>query len=74
MVLLPALVGMVAGVPPHGHCAVCATPVELGQKRCGSPECESKHAEGQRIKKRSVYTLIAVVFLVLLIQLLGLKL
>ena len=62
---------MVQGVPPHAHCAICGTPVEVGQKRCGSADCEAKHAEAQRVKKRSVWMLVGVLFLVMFLSLLG---
>ena len=61
----------IAGVPPHSHCDICGTPVEVGNRRCGSADCDAKHAEAQRIKKRSVYMLVAVMALALLIGLLG---
>jgi len=60
------------GVPPHAHCEICGTPVEVGQRRCGSDECERKFAEAQRIKKRSVWMLVGVLFLVMLFTFVGL--
>ena len=61
----------IAGVPPHSHCDICGTPVEVGQRRCGSADCEAKHAEAQRVKKRSVWMLVGIIFLVMFLSLLG---
>ena len=62
---------MVQGVPPHAHCAICGIPIEVGERRCGSADCEAKHAEAQRMKKRSVWMLVGIIFLVTFLSLLG---
>ena len=61
----------IAGVSPHSHCEICGTPIDVGGRRCGSAECEAKHKEAQRIKKRSVYMLVAVIVIAMLFGLLG---
>jgi len=62
---------MVQGVAPHAHCEICGTPVEVGKRRCGSADCEKKYAEAQRMKKRSVWMLVGVIFLVMMFSLFG---
>ena len=71
MALALALVGMVAGVPPHAHCEICGTPVEVGNRRCGSKECEEKFQEALRAKKRGMYTFVGLILILLLISALG---
>jgi predicted nucleic acid-binding Zn ribbon protein len=65
------LLALIAGVPPHAHCEICGTPVEVGQRRCGSAECERKFQEALKAKKRSVYMLVAVIVLAMLFGLLS---
>ena len=62
---------MVAGVPPHAHCEMCGTPVEVGQRRCGSTECEEKFQEALRTKKRGMYMFVGLILLLLLVSALG---
>lgn len=68
--LLP-LIGMVAGVPVHAHCEICGTPVEVGERRCGSAACEEKFEAALRAKKRGMYMFIGLIFLVMLFSVVG---
>lgn len=65
------LLALIAGVPPHSHCEICGTPVEVGTRRCGSAECERKFQEALKAKKRSVYMLVAIIVLAMLFGLFG---
>jgi predicted nucleic acid-binding Zn ribbon protein len=68
---LVLLLGMVAGVPAHAHCEICGTPVEVGERRCGSESCEQKFNEALRAKKRGMYMFIGLIFVLLLISTIG---
>jgi predicted nucleic acid-binding Zn ribbon protein len=59
---------MVAGVPPHAHCEMCGTPVEVGNRRCGSAECETKFQESMRAKKRGMYMFVGLIFILLVLS------
>jgi predicted nucleic acid-binding Zn ribbon protein len=41
-------------LPPHDHCAVCDTPVDVGEKYC-CDACKEKEAAQQRKEKRNTY-------------------
>lgn len=66
-----AAASMVAGVPEHAHCEICAKPVEVGQRRCGSAACEAKFQEALKAKKRGMWMFVGVILIVLLISMLG---
>lgn len=61
----------VAGVPAHGHCEICATPVEVGNRRCGSEACEKRFQEAIKAKKRGMWMFIGVIFLVMMMSIFG---
>lgn len=63
--------GMVAGVPAHAHCEMCGTPVEVGQRRCGSDACETKFNDAVKAKKRGMWMFIGLIFLVMMFSILG---
>lgn len=69
----PTLLGvlMVAGVPEHAHCEICGKPVTVGERRCGSPECEEKFQASIRAKKRGMWMFVGLIFLLLIITNLG---
>jgi predicted nucleic acid-binding Zn ribbon protein len=56
---------MVAGVPPHAHCEICGTPVEVGQRRCGSADCEAKFQEAVKAKKRGMWMFVGLIAILL---------
>lgn len=58
---------MVAGVPPHAHCEICGTPVEVGQRRCGSADCEAKFHEAVKAKKRGMWMFVGLIAILLLL-------
>jgi predicted nucleic acid-binding Zn ribbon protein len=58
---------MVAGVPPHAHCEMCGTPVEVGQRRCGSKECEERFQAALKAKKRGMWMFIGLIFVLLVL-------
>jgi len=62
---------MVAGVPPHAHCEMCQTPVEVGQRRCGAAVCEERFQESLRAKKRGMWLFIGVIFAAMMMTLFG---
>lgn len=62
---------MVAGVPPHAHCEICGTPVEVGSRRCGSQECEEKFQAALKAKKRGMWMFIGLIFILLVLTQLG---
>jgi predicted nucleic acid-binding Zn ribbon protein len=62
---------MVAGVPAHAHCEMCGTPVDVGQRRCGSAECEAKFETALKAKKRGMYMFIGLVVLIMLFSTIG---
>ena len=62
---------MVAGVPPHAHCEICGTPVEVGERRCGSKACEEKFALALRAKKRGMWMFVGLIFVLLLLSTIG---
>lgn len=62
---------LVAGVPEHAHCEICSKPVEVGQRRCGSKDCEERFEASLRAKKRGMYMFIGVILLVMLMSLFG---
>jgi predicted nucleic acid-binding Zn ribbon protein len=68
---MPLSLVLVAGVPEHAHCEMCQTPVEVGQRRCGSKECEERFEAALRAKKRGMYMFIGVIFLVMMISFFG---
>lgn len=61
-------------IPEHAHCEICQRPVTVGERRCGSSECEAKFQAALKAKKRSVYLLIGMMALTLLFALYGTKL
>jgi predicted nucleic acid-binding Zn ribbon protein len=61
----------IAGVPPHAHCEICGTPVEVGQRRCGAQACEDKFQESLKAKKRGMWLFIGVIFVVLVLSMTG---
>ena len=69
-VALP-LVLAVAGVADHAHCEICGKPVTVGERRCGSTECEEKFNAALRAKKRGMWMFIGLIFLVMLFSTLG---
>ena len=62
---------MVQGVPPHGHCEICGTPVEVGSRRCGSADCEKRFQEAVRAKKRGMWMFVGLIFVLLLMSTVG---
>lgn len=62
---------MPAGVAPHAHCEICGTPVEVGERRCGSKECEQKFQDSVKAKKRGMWMFVLLIFLVMLMSTLG---
>lgn len=71
MSLALALAGMVAGVPEHAHCEICARTVTVGERRCGSPECEEKFNAAVKAKKRGMWMFVGLIFLLLMMSTLG---
>ena len=71
MSLALALASMVAGVPEHAHCEICGRPVTVGERRCGSQECEEKFNAAVKAKKRGMYMFVGLIFLLLVISTLG---
>ena len=61
----------VAGVAEHAHCEICGKPVTVGDRRCGSPECEEKFQASIRAKKRGMWMFIGVIFLAMMMSLFG---
>jgi predicted nucleic acid-binding Zn ribbon protein len=57
---------MVAGIAPHAHCEMCGTPVEVGQRRCGSAACEEKFQAALKAKKRGMWMFVGLIALLLL--------
>lgn len=55
-------------VPEHAHCEMCQVPVKVGERRCGSAECEQKFQDAIKAKKRGMYMFIALVVGVLLLS------
>lgn len=45
----------------HSHCAICGTTVPVGEGLCNKEACIEAKAEAQRMKKRSVYLLVAMI-------------
>ena len=62
---------MVQGVAPHAHCEICGTPVEVGQRRCGSQECEEKFQQALKAKKRGMWMFVGLIFVLLLMSTIG---
>lgn len=62
---------MVQGVPPHAHCEICGTPVEVGERRCGSKDCEEKFQQALKAKKRGMWMFVGLIFLLLMISTIG---
>jgi predicted nucleic acid-binding Zn ribbon protein len=58
---------MVAGVPPHAHCEICGAPVEVGERRCGSQECEQRFQDALKAKKRGMWMFVGLIFVLLLL-------
>ena len=58
---------LIAGVPPHAHCEMCGTPVEVGQRRCGSADCETKFQEAVKAKKRGMWMFVGMIAILLLL-------
>ncbi len=54
-------------IPEHSHCEMCQRPVAVGDRRCGSDECEAKFQAALKAKKRGMYMFIGVILLVLII-------
>lgn len=61
----------VAGVPEHAHCEICGKPVPVGDRRCGSAECEEKFQAALRAKKRGMYMFVGLIFVLLLLSTIG---
>lgn len=61
---MPALVS----VPEHAHCEICQVPVKRGDRRCGSPECETKFQQAIKAKKRSVFIFMGLVVAILVLS------
>ncbi|MHB1261925.1 MAG: DUF2116 family Zn-ribbon domain-containing protein [Thermoplasmatota archaeon] len=61
----------VAGVAEHAHCEICGKPVTVGDRRCGSTECEEKFQASIRAKKRGMWMFVGLIFLLLIITNLG---
>ena len=66
-----AVLTMVAGVPPHAHCEMCGTTVEVGERRCGSAACEEKFQAALRAKKRGMWMFVGLIFVLLLMSTIG---
>lgn len=62
---------MAAGVPPHAHCEICGTPVEVGERRCGSADCETRFQESVKAKKRGMWLFVGLIFVLLVLSQLG---
>ena len=62
---------MVQGVPPHAHCEICGTPVEVGERRCGSKECEQRFQDSVKAKKRGMWMFVLLIFLVMVFSTVG---
>lgn len=56
----------VAGLAAHQHCEICGKVVGVGERWCSS-ECETKHAEAQRYKKRQMWILLALIVGILIV-------
>ena len=71
--MLPSLVllAAIAGVPEHAHCEMCGRPVAVGERRCGSPECEEKFQQALRAKKRGMWMFVGLILLVMLFSTIG---
>lgn len=57
-------------IPNHSHCTICTRAVPFGDKTC-SPECEAKLADIDRRRKRSMYTMYALMGLAMLVLVLS---
>lgn len=60
----------VTGLSEHKHCEVCGKSIATDGRVC-SPECVTKLHEAIRMKKRSVYVVMAMVFLLALLSMFG---
>lgn len=67
MPVIPSLFLAVAGVPEHGHCEMCNTPVTVGDRRCGAKACEEKFQAALRAKKRGMYLFVGLIFVLLVL-------
>ncbi len=47
-------------VAAHGHCEICGTVVEEGKRWC-SDECKGRYDEAQKLKKRQMLIMVAVI-------------
>ena len=69
--MLPIVLLAVPGVLEHAHCEMCGKPVPVGERRCGSADCEEKYNAALRAKKRGMYMFVGLIFLLLVISTLG---
>lgn len=67
-------------IPRHSHCAICSEPVAYydsrnadADERTCSKECQKAFEEIQRKRKRSVYTMYALMALAVLILLMSMR-
>ncbi len=67
------LANPVTGITEHKHCEVCGRSIALDGRVC-SPECVTRLHTAIKMKKRSVYILMGIVFLTVLFSLYGSKL
>lgn len=65
--MLPLMLLALSGVPEHGHCEMCGTPVKVGDRRCGSDACEKKFEAAVRAKKRGMYLFVGLIFVLLVL-------
>lgn len=61
---------MAVQIPNHSHCAICSRAVPFGDKTC-SKDCEESYAELQKRRKRSMFTMYALMGLAILVLLLS---
>lgn len=61
---------MAVQIPNHSHCAICSRAVPFGDKTCGK-DCEESYAELQKRRKRSMFTMYALMGLAILVLLLS---
>lgn len=60
-------------IPNHSHCVICQKAVPFGDKTC-SPKCETEFDDLNKRRKKSMYTmyaLMALAFLVLILSYTG---
>jgi len=47
-------------IAEHAHCEICGRVVKVGTRWCGE-ECEAKHDEAQKYKKRQMWLFLALI-------------